>query len=152
MIYRKVYTSRVARPMTVNELDDILNVSRINNSRDGLSGMLVAHNQKFFQVIEGPLGALEDCYARIENDTRHTKVLLLAKGKAETRSFPDWKMGFARPDALNAETRDSVFSLMDLERGTAGPAGDNDRVQRLVRNFMIGAGRTRTGGGTIAAG
>jgi hypothetical protein len=43
----------------------ILETSRRNNARDGLSGLLLLGGRRFLQVLEGPKDALDQAYARI---------------------------------------------------------------------------------------
>ena len=47
------YLSAPSRPMSVDDLMDILNKSRENNARLGISGMLLFTGEWFIQVLEG---------------------------------------------------------------------------------------------------
>jgi hypothetical protein len=88
------YVSRFAASMSSGQIDEIVSESEQNNERDGITGMLVATGSLFFQLIEGPDEAVEDCYARILRDSRHEDVQLvgLESGDLE-RVCPDWAMG-----------------------------------------------------------
>lgn len=65
MIYQIVYISSSPEPLETSQVSDILGSSRINNARDGITGLLVYHDQLFFQVLEGNRSVVEHCYARI---------------------------------------------------------------------------------------
>lgn len=140
MIYQKIYTSLMLDPLTDAELTEILNVSRANNTRDQLSGLLISHEKRFLQVLEGPEPAVKACYARILGDTRHTRVRMLSDATVDARVFPTWRMGFARPGELAADAKDAVFSIYNLSQGDGGDLGDDTKVARLVRSFLASFG------------
>lgn len=148
MIYQYVYTSLTLHPLKDAGLTEILNVSRTNNTRDQLSGLLIAHEKRFLQVLEGPEPAVKACYARILSDKRHTLVRMLSHGTVNARVFPTWRMGFARPDELAADAKDAVFSIYNLSQGDGAdlspdlsPDLSNEtEVARLVRSFLASFG------------
>ncbi|MDF3414146.1 BLUF domain-containing protein [Sulfitobacter sp. M57] len=139
MIYRKVYVSDMSPDVGQKDVEQILMASRRNNAVANLSGLLVSDGRRFFQVLEGPLDALEACYARIEADTRHRRVHLLAKGTAPERAFGNWQMGHANPAELQPLVRDSVFELTRLLDAQAPERGDNARVHGLLETFLAAA-------------
>jgi len=75
-------------------IDQILEVSRLNNRLVGLTGALMFSSGFFGQVIEGPQDAIEATFERIQQDTRHGDVSLLEFSAVGTRSFGDWSMAF----------------------------------------------------------
>ncbi|MCW3797384.1 BLUF domain-containing protein [Sphingomonas sp. BN140010] len=89
-----ISTSRAPVRPTDEELQHILSVSRRNNARDGLSGLLVVGGRRFLQVLEGPSEALNRAFNRIRGDERHFAVVELTRRAIEQRSFPEWDMGF----------------------------------------------------------
>lgn len=88
-----ISTSRAAVP-TVIEIEDILRVSRSNNQRDELTGMLVVGGRRFLQVLEGPSAALQRTYDRIKRDPRHFAMVELGRKQLPKRSFGNWAMGY----------------------------------------------------------
>ena len=97
-IYRLVYYSRnsiLCDPsVQTNEIDEILEKSRLNNLRDRITGALMFNAGCFAQVLEGPLHKIESTFERIQQDPRHGDVSLLALEPIPQRSFPGWAMGF----------------------------------------------------------
>ncbi|GAA4041268.1 hypothetical protein GCM10022281_22820 [Sphingomonas rosea] len=75
-------------------IESILSVSRENNRRDQLTGLLVTGGRRFLQVLEGPTDQLEAAYARIRVDSRHFALVQLSRRPILTRSFDQWDMGF----------------------------------------------------------
>jgi blue light- and temperature-responsive anti-repressor len=130
-LYRVLYCSRnriagdadrIGRDIT-----SILAASRENNARDDVTGGLLFSEGCFAQVLEGPLGAIESAFERIQCDNRHSDVIVLQSGPIDTRDFPDWSMAFAgiRPadnplvsmalaDAFSGRSRagDAMFDVL----------------------------------------
>lgn len=95
---RLIYSSHATREMTVQDLEEILAVSRARNALAGITGLLMYRDGIFLQCLEGNEGAVRDTYARILRDSRHHRVLHLIEERMDRRSFPDWAMEFRRPD------------------------------------------------------
>jgi hypothetical protein len=94
-----VYISTAYRLMNQDELLDILVVSRKNNQKNKLTGMLLYGEGTFIQVLEGDESTLEKTYKTIEADGRHKNVIKMAEGVIEKPNFPDWSMGFKTANA-----------------------------------------------------
>ena len=52
-MFHLVYVSSAVRPFSKSELVELLNVTRDNNSRLGVTGMLLYRDGNFMQVLEG---------------------------------------------------------------------------------------------------
>lgn len=96
-IVELVYVSTAKNLLHDRELVDILETSRINNTRDGIGGMLVYHDGSFLQILEGPSSAVDAAYLRIKGDPRHSSLIPLRRRVVDERSFGEWSMGFAHP-------------------------------------------------------
>jgi len=105
MKYR-VYVSQAKKPFSGADLEDLLKVSRRNNTQGGVTGLLIyRYNHdfgrgNFMQVLEGPKEALDPVWARICDDKRHHTVIILEEGETNTRMFADWSMGFRNFDEV----------------------------------------------------
>jgi hypothetical protein len=53
------YFSTAARVQDAKTVHDILIQSRVNNRRDGITGLLIAGGNRYMQIIEGPAFAAE---------------------------------------------------------------------------------------------
>jgi hypothetical protein len=92
----------------------VLEVSRRNNARDGLTGLLLVGGRRFLQVLEGPEAALETAFARIRTDERHFAVVELCSRSIEQRSFPAWSMGYEEePQALLPQVERLTSAVTD---------------------------------------
>jgi acylphosphatase len=94
MNYYLIYISYATRPMDEAELVELLNRSRKNNFKRGVTGMLLYLQDKFIQVLEGNEQAVKSLLTIIESDPRHKKVAVLLEGKTKERLFQSWSMGF----------------------------------------------------------
>jgi len=91
MLTRLIYVSK-HDGIATETLDRVLQASRSNNVRDGITGALVIGEQNFLQLLEGGRAAVADCFMRIMQDTRHHDIQIICAGDAETRLFFDWSM------------------------------------------------------------
>ncbi len=108
------YVSLSRAPLEPKVLSDILKVSARNNERDGITGVLMYHNELFFQVLEGEDRAVGQCYNRISIDPRHSSIVKNLDETVEVRSFSDWLMGYVGPDEIGEHTGGAMLSLADL--------------------------------------
>ncbi|PLX97785.1 MAG: hypothetical protein C0623_14420 [Desulfuromonas sp.] len=87
------YVSSMAKPFTEDEVQKLVELAQKHNKQKGITGMLVAAGNKFYQLIEGPGGAIDALYKRIEKDPRHTDVKLLSAESGDMdRLYPNWSM------------------------------------------------------------
>ena len=111
-----VYISS-AHPAGTGDVASILQVSRRNNVRDGLSGLLYADGRRFLQVLEGEPEAVETAFARISADPRHRAVVVLSRREIAVREFGDWAMAHRAP----GEDADAFIARIDALSGKASP-------------------------------
>jgi len=87
------YVSRFASPMSREEVEEIARSSAERNARDGITGVLIASGNLFFQLIEGPDDAVDECFARIVKDPRHVDIQSFGILQGDLpRMCPDWAM------------------------------------------------------------
>jgi hypothetical protein len=88
-----IYISTAREVPSAAVVESILAVSRRNNRRDGLTGLLVVGGRRFLQVLEGPRGFTEAAYERIRADNRHYALVQLSRKLITRRAFEGWDMG-----------------------------------------------------------
>ncbi|WP_051881374.1 BLUF domain-containing protein [Parvularcula oceani] len=130
MLRTVIYTSSATGAVSEDDLRDILAVSRRNNSRLGLSGVLLYREGTFLQVLEGPKDAVEQRMRVIAKDPRHTGLDLLSDLETEERFFPDWAMGSRNLDDEGA------FHLSEDEMKARLREDVPPVVRVLVRTFF----------------
>ena len=100
----------------------ILTVSRRNNARDAITGLLYVDGRRFLQVLEGPTDAVERAFARIAGDPRHRAVVTLSRRAIEAREFGEWAMAHHMPgvgaDAMIARISERLAAASPNVRAT----------------------------------
>lgn len=93
-LYHIVYVSSASQLFSQQELLDLLEKAREKNHRLGITGLLLYRDGDFIQMLEGDKAAVENLYATINSDTRHSQTTILLEEPADHRLFNDWSMGF----------------------------------------------------------
>lgn len=96
MTFQLVYLSTATRLLAEPQLEEILAVSRRNNSAVGVTGMLLYADGQFMQVLEGPPDAVAATFARVRRDPRHRDLIEMLRRDIPEPDFADWAMGYAR--------------------------------------------------------
>ena len=120
-MYRLCYISTARQPIDQSMCTSILDASRANNERDGITGLLIAGHRRFLQALEGPKPAVDTAFARIQRDPRHFACVPLAQREVPQREFPLWSMGFEQVD-----DRLAAISGPQLAASAVGRISDPD--------------------------
>jgi hypothetical protein len=92
---RITYLSKFARPFTNDELRKVGEISVSNNRIKNITGMLLCAEETFYQIIEGYPSDIDELYAKICSDPRHTHIQTLKEEfgiRESERQFPIWSM------------------------------------------------------------
>jgi hypothetical protein len=133
------YMSRAVGRLSEEDLEQILAVSRVNNERDGLTGMLLYADEHFIQTLEGDVATVDAAFARIGDDPRHREVEVTLRDEVSERSFDGWSLGFKRLSSHDTAEIPGFTDFLDpqseLYRDTKsmGRAGGFYRVFREFR-------------------
>lgn len=92
-----VYVSSVTPGAAATDPAAILSISRANNRRDDVTGLLYSDGTRFLQALEGPADRVEAAFARIKADPRHRAVVILSRRQIDAREFGDWAMAHRTP-------------------------------------------------------
>lgn len=94
-LFSLMYISKKTEHFLVEDLIQILNVSRKKNKQLGITGVLIYNKGYFLQIIEGDVDAVTSLfYEHILKDKRHENVSVFSQGFIENRDFINWDMGF----------------------------------------------------------
>jgi len=94
-IHQLVYESRLNKDITPSDLLDLMIKSQFKNIRLDLSGLLVIHAGKFMQLLEGGKKEVDELFAVIQKDSRHTDVKVVLEFESNYRLMPSWGMGLS---------------------------------------------------------
>ena len=120
-------------------LSNILLDARRLNQRDDITGALIARQDLFLQLLEGPTAQVSACYQRIRRDDRHVDVTKLLQRDVKTRLFPEWAM---RDDPAHSW----VWSMEDVANGAVENATDDEVLGFFQRLAAMGVMPGQTGG------
>jgi hypothetical protein len=93
---RLTYISTAPRETSDAAVDAILTASRRNNSKVGVTGLLLFDGKRFLQVLEGYEAAVLATYMRIKADPRHRACVELGRAEITERAFGAWDMAWRR--------------------------------------------------------
>ncbi len=134
-MHRIIYSSRATRYFTEQGIEALTHVCRRNNAALNLTGLLLYHEGRFFQVLEGDDEALLQVMESITKDERHMDLRLAEHGPIEARSFQGWRMGYELPQDQPQPTPTTV-ALQDLLRPDSQARGRDPEVRNHLRKFL----------------
>jgi hypothetical protein len=106
-LHQLIYRSEASACVGYRELTQILRVSRCNNRQRGITGLLLADENGFLQVLEGDAAAVKELFRHLSADPRHKNVVLIRSEALAKRCFARWNMRgvglFSFNDQLRAE-------------------------------------------------
>lgn len=134
-----VYKSCAVGLPTIADLRRLLLQSSANNTRLGVTGLLLYAEGYYMQVLEGDATAVQNLYASIRADSRHTDVDTLSEGVIKERIFQNWAMAF---QTLPGEDFRRLTGYINAHRSRASdaylPALDEEMLC-LLKSFAVNA-------------
>lgn len=113
MIKRITYISRFSKPTDQFQLQQLGEAASEKNKKLDITGVLMASGGLFYQVLEGPEQAVDQLYASISEDERHTDLVMLqSESRLTARVFPDWSMKTVNLDAASHKRLLALKSLI----------------------------------------
>lgn len=100
-LVRLIYASHMTRACRPKDIMDIVEVSRKNNKRMGVTGALCFSSKGFLQCLEGPREAVNELYRRIVQDTRNVDCALVSYEPIRYRKFREWTMACVRSNEVD---------------------------------------------------
>lgn len=130
-----VYISSMSRPLAAPDLHEILRLSRANNTRDDITGLLLYQDGTFIQTLEGPDAAVDRLYRKIRVDPRHTGVRTLFRSPLDSRIFTGWSMGFQNIDEIAQASREDFGEFLKDVASDTFNERQEQRLYGLLRSF-----------------
>jgi hypothetical protein len=137
MLVRFLYASRPSGPLTRQQIDLILEQSRRNNPRAGVTGILCYTTELFIQVLEGGRDEVCKLFNGIISDDRHLDVRILVFEEISERRFSNWTMGQVDISKINAGLLLKYFKKADLDPFDASGHATMALIQELVATAAI---------------
>ena len=89
-----IYISQPTMIFDDGEMVNLLLKTRENNRLRNVTGLLIHRPGYFMEYVEGDPQAVDSLVTLIQQDRRHTDLLILDTGMLEERHFTEWSMGF----------------------------------------------------------
>lgn len=116
-MYRLIYKSRCKKTVDWELINEIIGSSESHNKDDSITGMLLASESHFLQVIEGGFEEINHLFLRIARDSRHDDVQLISFNCVESRLFGGWAMHGIGIFDFNAELSRTLVDKWGEEGG-----------------------------------
>jgi len=112
-----IYKSRSSAQMTLELVREIATPSEIRNEQAGLTGVLLATQTHFLQVIEGTFEEVNRVFQRICRDDRHYDLMLISFAVIDARLFGGWGMRGIGVFDLNTKLESALMKKYGEEDG-----------------------------------
>jgi len=140
VLYRLVYTSARRSNCSDSEIEKILEASRKNNAKLGITGILIHTKDRFLQVLDGEKDKVKALYQKIEKDDRHGGSIMRFCEPVAGRHFSDWEMAGKKVDedtvqfhtAISKQKMAVYRSMMDGDLSSY-----KDEGMRVLKTFLM---------------
>lgn len=104
MLNRLVYFSE--RACADAELERLIALAAPRNRQRNVTGLLIADERTFIQILEGPRGAVSSIFQDISRDKRHRDPVLVEMTEIQGLSYPAWGLAYlSDPEKVDAAWR-----------------------------------------------
>ena len=134
---RVIYKSRATVPIDLDVVLSITRESTPRNRRLNITGILLATNTHFFQVLEGEEKTLKSVFERIRKDPRHTDLELISHGPISRREFKDWAMKGVGLMGFEDELQDTLAEQFGNENGELRFPIEESGALELLREVLM---------------
>ena len=135
-VYQLAYLSQSSYFSDQQSLSQLLQQSRHANQQRDVTGILLYHQQHFFQVLEGNKPTVEVLYQKILNDPRHRGCRKMAIFETERRDFDAWRMAFCQLDDDDPLLQQGFMPLLKVHHQDDEPSADSVlSVRSLISQF-----------------
>ena len=145
-LIRLIYVSSSCQELETEELDRILASSVRHNPPQAVTGMLHYARGSFMQVLEGEESAVEETFSRIEQDPRHTAIVVIERAPIAAREFERWSMGFRRLDAEDAKRNPAYAPFFQRGFDASAIGARSSLALEMLTFFGISQDNTAAGG------
>ncbi|MEO0973934.1 MAG: BLUF domain-containing protein [Pseudomonadota bacterium] len=97
ILLRLTYISRYNTHNEPGELQRILAQAQENNTRVGITGVLIFNHNFFLQSIEGRRPLINDLLRKLTHDPRHFSLQVIEAREIDQRRWTGWSMNYLTP-------------------------------------------------------
>ena len=132
MLHSLCYLSSANTNLTDKSLEDLFQLSKANNSKQGITGVLLYQNGNFLQICEGEKKKIDKLYDKIQIDNRHKDIILITNSEIKQPMFEDYETGFTVVN--NSDKMHKLETYLDWLR--QAEIRSVDKVVGIVENFI----------------
>lgn len=132
---RLIYVSSATPKMKEEDLVNILTSAHKNNKARNVTGMLLYAGGNFFQVLEGEEDDVRNLYEKIKLDERHSNCIVIEEEPIDSRTFPDWSMGFKHLKSDDIAKLPGYSEILQRHKEPEEFANQRDSVVELIYLF-----------------
>jgi hypothetical protein len=136
MHYQIMYSSQAVTPMTVADLEAILEDARAGNKAREITGALVYVDGVFFQIFEGDKDVVRKLMANIATDSRHRSVTVIYEAEVAARAFDSWSMAYLNATAEQMSRWAGLPGTVTVAELLTVIHRAPDRVPRILVNVL----------------
>ena len=137
-MYRLIYKSRARQRIDWALVRELIRKSEENNRDAGITGVLLATDTHFLQVLEGGFDEVNELFMHIVRDARHDQVQLIAFDCVESRLFGGWAMHGVGIFDFNRELIDDLIRQYGEEEGSVRFPVEDWKVLALISDLRMG--------------
>ena len=137
-LHSLAYSSRAVPGMSSRAArHELHNDAMTRNAAFEITGLLIYVEGQFVQLLEGPRKRVLDLFQRIQTDSRHYDVSLIAESAVTKRAFDAWSMALCEfeEEAVDAQSQIRTAIAEARELGTLTPLTALESILlRMKRN------------------
>lgn len=136
-MYRLIYKSRSKSKIGWSLVKEIISTSEDNNTESEITGVLLATESHFLQVIEGGFDEVNRLFMRIARDPRHDELQLISFGCVDGRLFGGWAMHGIGIFDFNAKLIKDLVDQYGEEGGSVRFPVQDWKVLGLINDLRV---------------
>ena len=126
------YLSKQAEALKDSELETLFNQILSKNPLLNITGALLHNNNFFLQVLEGNKETIQELFAKIRKDKRHSGILMILDQKIENRIFQNYETNFSiMKTKVDIQKLNAYLSLYDFENKYP------NNIKTLIEPFLL---------------
>lgn len=122
--------------MQADDLEELLDQARRNNSDRCITGALVYAEGIFLQILEGDRLSLQELMVKIRRDLRHETVTVLREGEVPSATFGDWKMAYVSATPQQVARWAGVSVAKEPVDGLNEVAEEQNRTAQFAQDIL----------------
>jgi len=125
------YVSKLSESLTDEDVQKIFETTQNNNSKDGVTGILLYGFGNFFQVLEGDKKQVTNLFDHISSDPRHYNIETLIHHDIEFPIFANYSSTFNV-----VKTKTDLASIKRYLDFFNEKTPFTDKITRLINPFL----------------